>query len=41
MPNSERGQETLPQGKTRDQVREELRNMSVDEKRRMQELYAN
>lgn len=41
MPNSERGQETLPQGKTRDEVREELRNMSVDEKRRMQELYAN
>lgn len=41
MPNGERGQETVPQGKTRDQVREELRNMSVEEKRRMQELYAN
>ncbi|RZS86569.1 DUF4148 domain-containing protein [Pigmentiphaga kullae] len=29
------------QGKTREQVREELRNISADEKRRMQELYAN
>lgn len=35
------GQKALRQGKTRQQVREELRNMTAEEKRRMQELYAN
>lgn len=34
-------QRPQPQAKTREQVRQELRNMTAEEKRRMQELYAN